>query len=97
MLAKLSPSGNKVTYSVSIINLQIEFSINYYDPYNLLLVARIAYDILSKEAPDALAAANKMLDIYAKSEPSMVSLEGDYPFVECATFADEIKSKGGTW
>jgi hypothetical protein len=27
----------------------------------------------------------------------MTKLEGDYPFVECATFADEIKAKGGSF
>lgn len=27
----------------------------------------------------------------------MTHLEGQYPFVECATFADEIKAKGGSW
>jgi hypothetical protein len=27
----------------------------------------------------------------------MTNLEGNYPFTECSTFADEIKSRGGTW
>jgi len=27
----------------------------------------------------------------------MTNLEGAHPFVECSTFADEIKSRGGTW
>ena len=27
----------------------------------------------------------------------MIVSEGSYPFVECATFADEIKGKNGTW
>ena len=27
----------------------------------------------------------------------MVTAERDHPFVECATFADLIKPKGGTW
>jgi len=38
-----------------------------------------------------------MLNIYKLKDPGMTTLEGDYPFVECATFADEIKSKGGSW
>lgn len=38
-----------------------------------------------------------MLKIYADSNPSMTRLEGEYPFVECATFADEIKAKGGSF
>jgi len=27
----------------------------------------------------------------------MTNLERNYPFTECSTFADEIKSRGGTW
>lgn len=38
-----------------------------------------------------------MLSVYAKSNPTMTKLERDYPFVECATFADEIKAKGGSF
>ena len=38
-----------------------------------------------------------MLSVYSNSNPSMTSLEGDYPFVECSTFADEIKAKGGSY
>ena len=52
---------------------------------------------MQSEAPEALKAANDMLSVYSKSNPSMTKLEGDYPFVECATFADEIKAKGGSF
>jgi hypothetical protein len=45
----------------------------------------------------ALQAANDLLKVYADADPKMTNLEGDYPFVECATFADEIKAKGGSW
>jgi hypothetical protein len=38
-----------------------------------------------------------MLSTYSGSNPSMTSLEGDYPFVECSTFADVIKAKGGSY
>eukprot|EP00347_Sterkiella_histriomuscorum_P010921 403374421 len=62
-----------------------------------LMVARVAYNHLQSEAPEALKAANDMLAVYSKSNPSMTKLEGDYPFVECATFADEIKAKGGAF
>ena len=27
----------------------------------------------------------------------MIVSEGNYPFVECSTFADELKEKNGTW
>ena len=64
---------------------------------NLSLVARIAYNILEKEAPQALEQANNILSVYSQSTPSMTSAEGDYPFVECAIFADTIKSKGGSF
>jgi hypothetical protein len=62
-----------------------------------LLTARRAYDILETNNPDVLNAANAMLSVLNRHEPSLTSSEGDYPFVECATFADEIKGKGYTW
>lgn len=62
-----------------------------------MLVARVAYDILQQEAPQALSQANNLLSTYAQANPSMTSAEGDYPFVECAIFADTIKSKGGSF
>lgn len=67
--------------------------------YGHLFVARIAYDKLqfSKDGQAALAKANDLLKVYSSSHPDMTNLEGAYPFVECATFADEIKAKGGTW
>lgn len=63
------------------------------------LVARVAQDQLSftKNGQSALDKANSLLRVYSSSNPSMTNLEGAYPFVECATFADEIKSRGGTW
>ena len=65
----------------------------------LIIVARVAYDQLqfSNQGKTALNKANDLLKVYSSSNPSMTNLEGDYPFVECATFADEIKAKGATW
>lgn len=63
----------------------------------MLIVAKIAYDKLSRENPRALQAANHILHTYMATTPDMTKLERDYPFVECATFADEIKGKGATW
>jgi hypothetical protein len=65
----------------------------------LKLVARIAFDKLesTSQGQVALAKANSLLKVYSSSNPSMTKLEGNYPFVECATFADEIKAKGGSW
>jgi hypothetical protein len=67
--------------------------------YGHLFVAKIAYDKLSftKEGQAALSAANDLLRVYSQSHPDMTSLEGSYPFVECSTFGDEIKAKGGSW
>jgi len=62
-------------------------------------VARIAYDQLEKttQGKAALAKATELLKVYSSKYPSMTNLEGNYPVVECATFADEIKAKGGSW
>jgi hypothetical protein len=43
-----------------------------------------------KENPMVIKKANYLLDKLS----SFTSLERDYQFVECATFADEIKLKG---
>lgn len=56
-----------------------------------LLVARGAYDILQEEAPEALAAANAELVALKQDQPDITGYEDNYPFVECATFADNVK------
>lgn len=73
-------------------------SVNKVSPQSLI-VARIAFDKLqsTSQGQVALAKANSLLKVYSSSHPSMTGLEGNYPFVECATFADEIKAKGGSW
>jgi hypothetical protein len=65
--------------------------------YSHLLTARRAYDILETNNPDALQAANDMLESLKRHYPSITTNEKNYPFVECATFADVIKGKGYTW
>lgn len=67
-----------------------------------LLTARIAYDILQTEAPQALAGANEVLAVLkATSDIPALTKEKNYPFVECAPFADTIKGQGysfqSTW
>lgn len=52
-----------------------------------LIVARIAYDILD---PVILDKAHSVLAHLAP----YTDMEGSHPFVECATFADEIKGRG---
>lgn len=60
-----------------------------------LIAARIAYDILESEDPAALQGANDMLAIL-KADGDILALdhENNYPFVECAPFADTIKGQG---
>jgi hypothetical protein len=67
--------------------------------YGHFFVTRIAQDDMqfSKMGQDAFAKANQMLDIYAKAFPNITYLERDHRFVECSTFADEIKPKGGAF
>jgi hypothetical protein len=67
--------------------------------YGHLFVSRIAYDKLgfTKEGQAALARTNDLLNVYSESHPDMTEHERNYPFVECSTFGDEIKAKGGTW
>ena len=64
-----------------------------------LIVARIAYDKLQREQPEVLAKANAMLQELADESPTgfHTRKEGQYPFVECAALADDIKYRGGSW
>mmetsp|Transcript_27208 Transcript_27208/g.19607 ORF Transcript_27208/g.19607 Transcript_27208/m.19607 type:complete len:107 (+) Transcript_27208:15-335(+) len=55
-----------------------------------IITARIAYDLLKEKEPEVLAEAEKALSGLA----SFITDEKDYPFVECATFADVIKDAG---
>jgi len=55
-----------------------------------LLVAKIAQDLLETQNPGAFKAALDQLSLYTQNKD-----EGDHPFVECATYADDIKGKGG--
>ncbi|CDW73384.1 p1 s1 [Stylonychia lemnae] len=55
-----------------------------------LMTARVAYDQLSKTHPHVLEKANQML----KGLSDYTTFERDYPFVECASWADEIKNQG---
>jgi hypothetical protein len=62
-----------------------------------LLVARIAYDTLEKESPETVKDVEALLGILKKSDPKWTQNERDFPLVECATFGDDIKSKGGSY
>ncbi len=57
-----------------------------------LIAARVAYDILQEEDPAALAAANSLLNVLqVDGDIPALNHERNYPFVECAPFADTIK------
>tara|TARA_B110000285_G_C14899299_1_gene502431 strand:+ start:110 stop:376 length:267 start_codon:yes stop_codon:yes gene_type:complete len=62
-----------------------------------LLVGRIAQDILADSNPDVLAKVLDVLSVLKKNDPSYTTFEGKHPMTECATFADKIKYKGGSW
>jgi hypothetical protein len=57
-----------------------------------LLTARVAFDLLEKESPSALKAAEDVLSLYKKN-----TNEGQHAFVECSTYADDVKGKGGSY
>ena len=70
--------GTMGTWSVSTL-----FSIHY-------LAARVAYDHLMETAPEVIGKAEAFLEPLTY----MNQHEDKHMFVECATFADDIKDKG---
>lgn len=61
----------------------------------MLKVARMAYDLLEKNDPKALSEANTILEVLKRDNPKVTHKEDAYPFVECATLADDIRMAGG--
>ena len=59
-----------------------------------LLVARVAYELLDETS---IGQVEEILNVLKVSDPSWTKLEGKHPFVECVTFADDIKYKGGSY
>jgi len=55
-----------------------------------MITARVAYDYLQEVAPEVLTKAEALL----KPLQSWNEHEGNHSFVECATFADDIKDIG---
>jgi hypothetical protein len=62
-----------------------------------LLVARIANNLLEKQSPSTLSNVESLLKVLELSDPTYTKDEGNHPFVECTTFADDIKNKGGAY
>ena len=57
----------------------------------------MAQNLLQENYPDSWTAAVEMLAILHDSDPDLTYREVNQPFVECATFADDIKYHGGGW
>ena len=62
-----------------------------------LLVARIAWDILTDKDPEVIKDVHDCLAYLKKSDPAWTKKEGSHAFVECVTFADDIKNTGGRY
>ena len=75
----------------------LAFSANAYSINGHLLVANIAQDLLQKNDVTTLNKALAMLKTLRDYDPTLTSHELNHPFVECATFADDIKYNGGAW
>lgn len=60
-------------------------------------MANVAQNLLEKHDTKALNAAITMLQALRTADPTLTSHEDQHPFVECATFADDIKYNGGGW
>ena len=72
---------------------------NAFWEFGHIFVARAAYDMLqsTRNGRVALTKANDVLRVYSSAQPGMIRSELNYPFVECATFADQLKEKGIDW
>jgi len=44
-----------------------------------------------------LQSANKLLKVFSTAHPDKVPKEGSYPFVECATYADDTRRNVGAY
>mgnify|MGYP000949345061 CR=1 FL=1 len=67
-----------------------------------LLTARVAYETLLKRNPDTVSQVENILSGLKREGtcPDKIAaliVEGKHSFVECATFADNIKYHGGGW
>ena len=47
---------------------------------------------MENENSTVLESALDVLAVLKETHPTLITREVDYPFVECATFADDIKS-----
>jgi hypothetical protein len=62
-----------------------------------LITARVAYDLLQQSSPETIKDVEAILKVLKLSDPGWTVNEKDHPFVECVTFGDFIKYKGGSY
>jgi len=77
---------------VGLATAVVSYSVNGH-----MAVANIGQDLLTKNNPTVLAAAVAELKPLQEFDPDLVYRENMYPFIECSTFADDIKYHGGAW
>lgn len=91
----LSSSKLLITLSAVLTGTVRSWGINGH-----FIVANIAQNLLLDQAPDTYTQAMTMLQILKDSNAACCVSENQHPFVECATFADDIKYQaggGGSW
>lgn len=64
---------------------------------NLSIVANIAQNLLLENSPSSLTTAIDLLKVLEVYNATLTVNELNHPFVEAATFADDIKYHGGAW
>lgn len=77
---------------MGLASISTAFSINGH-----MAVANIAQDLLVDNNPAALQTALDLLTYLQEFDPELVYREDMYPYIECSTFADDIKYHGGAW
>ena len=86
--------------SLLIISMLLSLTTAWWDKGHLL-TARIAQLLLEEENGSVgQQKFNRTLEILHKlkiTDPAWTNSENKNPFTECATFADQIKNKGGAW
>lgn len=62
-----------------------------------MIVANVAQNVLQASDVNSWNAANTLLSYLKAYDPTLTSHEDQHPFIECSTFADDIKYNGGAW
>jgi len=83
--------------SKSIITGALCSSVSAWWNQGHLLTARVAYDILEEKSPQTVKDVTNVLSYLKSSDPNWTVNEDQHPMVECATFGDFIKYKGGSY